>query len=493
VAVMEALQAALTCVAALPSMSPSPREEKEGGEEETDEEDTRSHSQLQAFSLHDHGIGETCLPTGKQYVMQYLTPAYRLQLFNRLAQQLETYSIVLLMYRKQEKEAEKLRAKRGGRGDQSAAGEDETTAGHPVPPVVLALPKQLGGYQTAETLNVHCVELQLSLCVFGLEEMFMKREGSEDEDEDEEEEDAEEGVAGGVREGGARECVLGEKSRQEAEEASAELRRSPSCAFLRKHLLERSLHCLELCLKSLHLQAVSSPSPCPHQGAENRSPVGGSSRGSHIVALCHHLFQCLMRVLIKLRSEDKENACELGTQHQKTFHTANNSNTALTAAGGSRRGGSSTGSGTQEGCHIVSSTSVGSLIFPSLSQHQYLYPNQLVLRCMLGCLRAENVHTFHLAQALPTTATAPRAEAGGGREDMTTESAHQRIVAQFRMERLTVLLEEGFKVGHSGSRRGMSSAGFSDSTNYTTATGLTWGTGAGTMRETESRLEKQVM
>lgn len=410
---VEALQAALCCVACLPhNHEVTTTDYPMDLEEESDDEgNLQSDTEPRRPSILQHRdqVMNSRLHKSVEntYVMYYLTPTHRIQLFTLLAQQLETYSTVLLLYRKQEKEADKFRAKRGAGGGgggvvEGMEGEDTPAAHTQLPSPPLSLPKHLGGYQSAEALNAHGIETELELCVFGLDALFMTRGETEDEVEEEE------SVEGARRKG----TDFGEEKDRdevEAEEASLMLRRSLSSPFLRKHLLERSLYCLELTLKYLHLHAVSTPTsnidsnmhPDSHSSASSSSSSSSNKSSANpmyltmsrqpstqhhlIIAQCHSLFQCLMRVLIKLRSEDKENACELGTQHLKNFHTANNSNLATPAASGSRRTkeSGSEGGGDKGNAVSVSSTSVGSLIFPTVSHHQYLYPNQLVLRCML--------------------------------------------------------------------------------------------------------------
>lgn len=118
-------------------------------------------------------------------------------------------------------------------------------------------------------------------------------------------------------------------------------------------------------------------------------------------------------------------------------------------------------------------------------------------------MRAENMHSLHLSQTF--TAALPFKPCddfdlegkGGDEKDGEEDNVQlQQQRAQFRMERLTSLLEEGFKVGHSGSRRRFYTTNTPGVgltlTNNTCVTGLTGGVG-GTLRETESRLEKQVI
>ena len=570
--IVEALQAALCCVASLPGM-PSPRTYTHPSPTTDTDTDTATdtatamdieqedagrrghelpryhHDQRMEMGWKVPAGGISHVSTENTYVMQYLTPSHRLQLFTRLTEQLEAYSTTLLLYRKQARDAEKLRGKKGssgsggsgGRGDRGERG-TETGGGHDTPPSTgltpLGLPKQLGGYQSPEAVNVHAVEVELELCVFGLDELFMKKRGldeDEEEDEDERSDQAEREGGGETARRDRHGLLLGDQETQaeteaeaEAEAASVALRRSSSSPFLRKHLLERALYCLEVTLKLLHVQRFASRTDTEthtstesdsdrdrdrdssykftacdatlldviHRKTDSQGQGQGHTTSHHrIMAQCHHLFQCLMRVLIKLRSEDKESACEMGTQHQKTFHTANNSNIAVTTASGTSSS-------------AVSSPAVGSLVFPVLSQHQYLYPNQLVLRCMLGCLRAESIYSFHLSQAILCTASASNTEGGtchagqqgGGGDELAKDVDKEKSLrvnrAQFRIEHLTALLEEGFKVGHSGRRRGVLSEDFQHHELALTIgsgiTGLTWGGATGTLRETESRLEKQV-
>lgn len=456
--IVEALQAALNCVASLPAMpSPPPLSTSN---ESIEVENCNSDA------CFDRSRAPRNLPyRQKVFVMQFLTPVHRIELFAKLAQQLESFSVILLAFRKQEKEVEKSRGKKGAL-DQA---EDSISKTHDegrsaASSGSLALPKLLGGFQSPESLNVHCVEVELELCVFGLEALFMRKSGVGDEDDDGSDQGEQMAVT---------DEPVGEADRVEEEKATFALRGSPSSQFLRKHLLERSLYCLEIVLKYLGLHPLGET-------------TGQLSDNDKIISQCHQLFQCLMRVLIKMRSEDKENSCELGTQHQKNFHTANNSNT-IPAASASRRGCRTSGTQGADECSNLISTAVGSLIFLSSSHHQYLYPNQLVLRCMLGCLRAEKMHSMDLCRVLPKHTSTHRGL------ETCSDVDHQQVLAQLRTERLTVLLEDGFRVGHSGSRQGVVGADHIGTTNGTAATGLTLGGITGTMRDLESRLEKQVL
>lgn len=445
VVLVEALQAALNCVSSLPYMAVATRsyDAMDAVCEDTEATVTGS-SEFRNEPASKDAFQNTC-------VMQFLTPVHRIQLFGKLAQQLEMFSTVVLSYRKQEKDAEKAGGKKGRREDNDDASVVDIDGGSSTGTLAL-LPKHIGGFQSPETLSGHCIVLELEMCVFGLDALFM-REKADDDDEHDNDSDNEDNIPSSAR---------GTNKSAEVAEATLNLRQLPCCQFLRKHILERSLYCLELCLKYLCLNSTSTDNHC-----------------ERIVSQSEYLFQCLMRVLINLRSEDKESSCELGTQHLNRFHTPNNSNLAPTTAS-NRRGPVENNAAT--------SSAMGSLLFPSNSQHQYLYPNQLVLRCMLGCLRVENIHSLRLSRSLPARTTG---DLDNAYENICDKDQDDEAV-QYRMQRLTVLLEEGFKVGHSGCREGSLNAGDKFLTSNTTSTALTCGALTGTMREIESRLEKQV-
>ena len=419
--IVEALQAALCCVATLPNW---PRD--------------RSYAKR---NTHDENLNDEFdyhMQSEKVYVMQHLSATQRLALFCKLAQQLETYSAILLMYRKQEKEGEKKRNKKGHHDDLTRR-EDAPTAAS------LSFPKNLGAYQSLEGLNMHWMESELGMCIFCLDELFVSQTLNGDDDDDDVDGDS------------------GSEIPIHADEVAVRdaLRGSSCCQFLRKHVLERSLYCLEILLKHL------AQSPTQQHNIEKLSNV------DCISSQCYLLFQCLMRVLITFRTEDKAQACEMGTQNYNHLHTFNNSNSSTTLSvrtQGEGRGRHSFSATPGQETQVAPSTALGSVIYPSASHHQSLYPNQLVLRCMLGCLRIENVIGTRL-----------------GTSCSDTNENDKSIAGLLRMERMVTLLEEGFRVGHSGRLQGRTKNRPDCIDDYSNMSDLTE-----SFSNIDSRLEKQV-
>ena len=358
---METLQAALNCAALLPCVPSQLQGESNLTGEDDDAPDACSSLRL------------TSDATSPVLIMHYLTYDCRVSLLQKLSEQLEKCTNIVLDYRKKQKDAEKSANKKKDNPNKTTVNMQTSDQ--------LLLPRLLGAHNGIDTVSCYIFRAELELCTFGLRELFM-----------------------------------------EAESGSG-LRSASNYRFMRKHILERSLYCLEMLLPRLHHRAVSASSDEILE-----------LMNSHI----SNLFQCLMHALIQLRSEDKDHG-EDANGHRKSAQTPNN-------------------------CNNYGGVSMSSVIFPAAVQCSQLYPNQLVLRCLLGCLRAETIYCTGCGQS-----SYLKGESAVEDTSIDTNS--------LLLQRLTALLEDGFKAGHSGVlQQNDSSTMLTTGTNY----------------RDETRLQKQV-
>jgi hypothetical protein len=302
----------------------------------------------------------------------------RLKLLESLSLRLEGMSEQLLVFRRKAKEAEKERIKekkarqrepQPSASSSAAPGDSGPSSSYSPSSLQLPLPRLAGELQGlrahvilgADSVWCEGVEMEMATVSEALDALNF---GAQDEEQ--EERDFEAAAAEGI----PIDVIAARRIEREGEAAAmASLQDSVSAPFLRRHLAERALHVLEgvLC----HLEDLSTTIKSSTTTTSSTTSSSGSGRGvdSHTTDSPRHmyvkqclaglaggaraLFSSLLKEMVRQRTEERDMQMQAG------------------AAGAV---------GEQHG---------GSLIFPAAGAALFLTPKQVVVRGLLGCVRAQ--------------------------------------------------------------------------------------------------------